>query len=105
MKDRVLTCVYCGHEYPAGTPASGSDVAALTDHIKVCDKHPMRAAEAKISRLRSAMVGLIGVDGQQGLSEMETVIRSQPVCDQDKAVALNAIHALLDTLPKEAPDA
>lgn len=47
----VLTCVYCGQEYPAGTPASGSDVDALTSHIKICEKHPMRAAEENILEL------------------------------------------------------
>lgn len=47
---RVLTCVYCGHEYPQDTPAAGSEV--LTEHIKVCPKHPLRQAEATIARLR-----------------------------------------------------
>ena len=50
----VLTCVYCGMEYPAGTPASGSDVEALTKHIKVCERHPLREAEEKIIKLRTA---------------------------------------------------
>lgn len=40
-RDRVLTCVYCGHAYPPGTPAHGSEV--LTAHIAVCDKHPMHS--------------------------------------------------------------
>ena len=40
---RIVTCVYCGHEYPSGTPASQD--AALTEHISVCEKHPMRAVE------------------------------------------------------------
>lgn len=38
-----VTCVYCGHHYPEGTPPHGSDV--LTEHIKGCEKHPMRALE------------------------------------------------------------
>ena len=33
----VLTCVYCGQEYPAGTPASGADNEVLTNHIKICE--------------------------------------------------------------------
>lgn len=49
-ESRVLTCVYCGHEYPQGTPAAGSKV--LTDHIKICEKHPLRAAEAENAKLR-----------------------------------------------------
>ena len=50
-----LTCVYCGMAYPEGTPPYGSQV--LTDHIKVCEKHPLRAAEATIAKLRAALAG------------------------------------------------
>ncbi len=39
-EQRTLTCVYCGHEYPPGSPSHGANV--LTEHIKVCEKHPMR---------------------------------------------------------------
>ena len=89
-ESRVLTCVYCGHEYPQDTPAHGAKV--LTDHIKVCEKHPMR-------KLRAALVGLVGVDGDKELSEMEAVIRLSPAPMQDKASIIDAIHALKDTLP------
>ena len=40
---QVLTCAFCGESYPPGTPNSGSE--ALTAHIKVCAKHPMREVE------------------------------------------------------------
>lgn len=40
MSKRVLTCVYCGHEYPQDTPAHGHEI--LTAHIAVCEKHPVR---------------------------------------------------------------
>lgn len=36
----VVYCVYCGHEYPTGTPQAKAKV--LTDHISTCEKHPMR---------------------------------------------------------------
>ena len=48
---RVLTCVYCGQEYPQDVPSWGSKV--LTDHIKVCEKHP-------VWKLRKALADLIG---------------------------------------------
>ena len=35
----VLTCVYCGHAYPPGSPSHGAD--ELTAHVKVCKAHPM----------------------------------------------------------------
>jgi hypothetical protein len=96
--DRVLTCVYCGQEYPAGTPASGSDVGVLTDHIKICEKHPMRKAEEKIIKLRSALTGLIGVETTDELRQMEAVLRATPAPEKDKAVMIDGIQALLDTM-------
>jgi len=95
MGGRILTCVYCGHEYPQDTPAAGSDV--LTDHIKVCNRHPMRKAEADAAMLRAALVGLIGADSEQELRQMEAAMRVLPAPDADKAVSINAIHALLAT--------
>lgn len=100
-RGRILTCVYCGHEYPAGTPASGLDVSALTDHIRVCEKHPMREAEQKITMLRRALAGLIGVDGKEELEQMELLLRATQAPTADKASAIDAIHALIATLPNE----
>lgn len=95
MSSRVLTCVYCGHEYPQDTPAHGSHV--LTEHIKVCTSHPLRKAEADIALLRSVLFGLVGVGTESELRQMEAIIRAAPVPESDKAVTINAIHALLAT--------
>ncbi len=46
----TLTCIYCGHAYPPGTPSHGAQV--LTDHIRVCEKHPMRALAEENDRLK-----------------------------------------------------
>ena len=58
--ERVLTCVYCGHEYPPGTPASNH--AALTAHVAVCEQHPAAAfrarAEAAEARLCTVVEAL-----------------------------------------------
>lgn len=51
--ERILTCVYCGEAYQPGTPDHGADV--LTAHIKVCPKHPLRAAEAEIAGFKMAL--------------------------------------------------
>jgi hypothetical protein len=103
---RVLTCVYCGMAYPQGTPASGSKV--LTDHIKVCPKHPLRAAEETIAKLRSALVGLVGADGKEELEGMEAMIRTMSamgsIPGKDAAATINAIHALLETSKEIAAD-
>lgn len=44
--DRVVTCVFCGQAYPQGTPTHGAQV--LTEHIRVCEKHPMRKVEKRL---------------------------------------------------------
>jgi septal ring factor EnvC (AmiA/AmiB activator) len=49
---QVLTCVYCGHAYPPGTPASGSP--ALTEHINQCEKHPLTAVRAQLAASQRA---------------------------------------------------
>ena len=97
MSGRILTCVYCGHEYPQDTPAAGDKV--LTDHIRICEKHPLRKAEADIAKLRAALVGLVGAETKEELDQMELAMRSVPAPDADKAVSINAIAALRDTMP------
>jgi len=37
---RVLTCAFCGVEYPPGTPPTQHE--ALTIHVWECKKHPLR---------------------------------------------------------------
>ena len=94
-KQRVITCVYCGFNYPTGTAPHGESV--LTDHIKVCEKHPMRALEKQNSVLRKALSGLIGAETKDELKALEIGIRLSIAPDHDKAVMINAIHALLET--------
>ena len=92
MIHRVLTCVYCGHEYPQETPAHGEKV--LTDHIEVCEKHPMRAVIEQRDKLRSALSGMIGGSTKDVLDAIELGVRLAPGCEEDRARILNAIHAL-----------
>jgi len=48
--DRVLTCVYCGQEYPRGTPRSQHEL--LYEHIAQCPKHPLSKAVQFIKDLQ-----------------------------------------------------
>lgn len=102
-KDNVLTCVYCGEAYPPKTPTHGADV--LTEHIKVCEKHPMRKAEIDILKLRKALIGVISVETKEELEAMEVTMRnlseSGRVPEKDAVSAINAIHVLLDTMHYE----
>ena len=91
----VLTCVYCGHAYPEGTPPHGSQV--LTDHIKVCEKHPMRQCELDKQKLRRALIGLVGVEKNEDLLAMISALNFMPGIEEDKTATINAINALLNT--------
>lgn len=101
--ETTITCVYCGMTYPKGTPPHGNQI--LTDHIKVCEKHPMREAEEKINKLRSALTGLVGVSTEKDLKEMEIILRTtfpgisrNPLAPSgDLAKMIDAIHVLLET--------
>lgn len=62
----------------------------------------MRKAETDIALLRSALAGLIGADTEAELRQMEAVMRTLPTPDADKAISINAIHALLATMQPNA---
>ncbi len=96
---RVLTCVYCGQEYPQDTPAWGAEI--LTAHIRICPAHPLRAVESERDRLRNALARLVGASDPDELKNMETVLRVMPAPDDDKAAMINAIHALLAIPPNK----
>jgi len=69
----VVTCVYCGQEYPSGTPTSKAK--ALTDHIKICTLHPMREAEETISNLTNSICKIFGVYTIHELYEIRNSIK------------------------------
>ncbi len=97
--ERVLTCVYCGQEYPQNTPSWNDKV--LTDHIKICQKHPMRKAELQISKLRTALAEIIGSSDKNDkneLEQMEVALLTLQRPMKDKTPIINAIHVLLETM-------
>lgn len=44
--------------------------------------------------LRDALAGIIGATTLEELDALEVGVRSLPGCEEDRAAALNAIHAL-----------
>ena len=50
--------------------------------------------------LRAALAALVGADTKEELDMMEMAIRSTAAPDKDKAVVINAIDALRETLPE-----
>ncbi|MGN5067698.1 hypothetical protein [Aeromonas hydrophila] len=59
----------------------------------------LTAAINDIAVLRSALAGLIGAETEPELRQMEAIMRTMPLTDADKAASINAIHALLATMP------
>ncbi len=51
----------------------------------------------KVTLLRRALTGLIGVESVEDLTKMEAMLRLMPAPDADKAAMINAIHALIET--------
>lgn len=93
---RILTCVYCGMEYPQNTPASGS--AVLTDHIRICSKHPLRKAEETIAKLRKAVEGFVGASDPKELEAMKATMMTMVAITHNPDIqkGIDAINALLE---------
>jgi hypothetical protein len=88
-------------EYVTGTGRGEVTVTLKADTTEVLDvvKNTLTTVDMAV-KLRSALVGLVGVDGKAELEQMEVTMRLLPAPDEDKAVSINAIHALLATLPE-----
>lgn len=91
----VVTCVYCGKEYPQGTPSHGANI--LTEHIKKCEKHPMRKLEEKVTKLRNALIRIVGSESIEELELSRTYIQLFDIPKDEKDAILNAIQVLIET--------
>lgn len=80
-----------GNEFPSGgEPPCASHAALMRDAASLLD-----SLTAEHARLREALEGLLGVSTREELEGMEFAIRASVASAEDKASALNAIHALL----------
>lgn len=52
-----------------------------------------------VTLLRTALTCLIGAETEAELRQMEVIMRTLPMPDADRAASINAIHALLATMP------
>jgi hypothetical protein len=66
-------------------------------------EHDLDAIREQRDLLRSALVGLVGVDGRAELEQMEAMMRLMPAPAEDKAATIDAIHALVKTLESAQP--
>jgi hypothetical protein len=53
--------------------------------------------DAKITKLRLALIGLVGESDPEKLEAMEMAIRVMPCPEEDRMHTINAIHAIRDT--------
>ena len=90
----VITCVYCGQVYPGGTPTHSANI--LTEHIKVCKRHPLRFARETIKKLREVLIELVDVSKVEELVQMKAAL-SKTVSKEELPVLLKAVQVLLDT--------
>lgn len=60
----VLRCAFCDAEYIEGTPATQHE--RLTEHVKVCPKHPMREVEERVAYLERELESWTGDRGGTG---------------------------------------
>ncbi len=100
-----------GEQLAAAGPNGYYDLTPTQWLAWVMAQAPMRGSDPcglqeQSDRLRAALVGIVGVDGRAELEQMEAVMRLMPVPAEDKARTIDAIHALLATLPaSESADA
>lgn len=83
-------CTKCGTNF-VGTAANPPPDGLC----RYCERDALKAENAK---LRKALAELVGADGAKELDEMELGLRVMPGIEADKIAAVNAIHALRDTL-------
>lgn len=76
-------CAYCGYEVNID-----ADASVISEHIKVCEKHPIRGYEAEINRLR---------EQNKKLKFLVEVFKSTP--EEEVEAALDAVDPV--PLPKE----
>lgn len=92
----VLTCVYCGHQYPDGTPAAKHE--ALTEHIQTCEAHPLAAMTRRHARLREALFRIAGVPQAASRDEQHAYLDAVKVELEKFSADPNACDALFATI-------
>lgn len=60
----------------------------------------IKALSGQMATLRDALAAFVGASSADELRSMEAAMRAMPAPDADKAVAINAIQALLSTVPE-----
>ena len=96
VREPVLTCVFCGTEYPQGTPAHGDQV--LIDHIRVCEKHPLRRAEADRKLLLDAAFEVLDESELCQIRALGAVAKRLVSAGEGDRAAITLIDAVIAVL-------
>jgi hypothetical protein len=96
-----LRCAFCGEMYPPGTPDANDE--ALSAHIHVCVKHPMRDVEAERDAAQATAAGLRDILAFISVSPLTPAhIRVQCDAAFDDTAALAASYTAAVRAPLEA---
>lgn len=92
---RILRCAFCDAEYPPDTPPTQHD--ALTTHVMLCPKHPMRNVEAELREAkkdaeRYQWLRLASVDVEIS-NAFVNICESEPVTPEAFDAAIDAALA------------
>ena len=85
--------ITCHYAYALDEPVK--DLIEAMTHMMAAESMEWGWESAK--KLRIALSNLVGASTKKELTDMELIVRSSPACDADKANAINAIHALIET--------
>ena len=96
-REAVVTCVYCGHAYPTGSPTHGAQL--LKDHIAICEKHPMREVIAERDELGALLAAVYRIDTT--MTEASMVAAAALAERVEKALAVVDARALSARATKE----
>jgi len=99
-KSPTVSCVFCGFNYPEHTPSSQHPT--LVEHIKTCDKHPMRLLELDYTRIRAALVSVVGSDIIEELQAMKSALHHFGNGPDGESVktSIGAITTLIEVRPR-----
>ena len=105
---RDVACAWCGHQYAGGTPRSQNE--ALVEHANVCEKHPLRQAEAEVARLRAALEEIAKIEcarrdraASRGVACKDLAAWPCGSCQARAALASTASAPPAPDTPKESP--
>jgi hypothetical protein len=98
MTDNVVTCAFCGKQYPTGTPVTKH--ALLTEHIFQCEKHPIQ----EIGKVLAEFMSLSWPPNSKEIAELRSgliMMGVQMPDHEDVIKGINGLNQLEKFLPKE----